>query len=133
MDSTEFIAENDRFARHLGIEILLEGPGYAKVQMPIKQEHLNGLDIVHGGATFALADLAFAVASNSHGRVAVAINAHISYMAAAKEGQTLFAEAREVSRNNKLATYDIEITDDEGTLVATFNGMVYRKKENIPK
>jgi acyl-CoA thioesterase len=133
MGAREFIAEKDRFARHLGIEILLEGPGYAKVRMPVKEEHLNGLDIVHGGATFALADLAFAVASNSHGKVAVAINANVSYMAAAKKGATLYAEAREKSRNHKLATYEVEVSDDNGELVAVFNGMVYRKKSDLPE
>jgi acyl-CoA thioesterase len=101
--------------------------------MPVKEEHLNGLDIVHGGATFTLADLAFAVASNSHGKVAVAINANVSYMAAAKKGATLYAEAREKSRNHKLATYEVEVSDDNGELVAVFNGMVYRKKSDLPE
>jgi acyl-CoA thioesterase len=129
----DFIAERDRFARALDIEILLEGPGYAKVRMPVDERHLNGLDIAHGGATFALADLAFAVASNSHGNVAVAVNANISYMAAARKGATLFAEAHETSRNPKLATYDVKVTDEEGTLIATFSGMVYRKKDKLPE
>ena len=89
------------------------------------------MNIVHGGAIFTLADLVFAAASNSHGNVAVAINVTISYLKAAAGG-TLTAEAREVSRNRKLATYSIRIRDDSGDLVASFQGMVYRKKDKFP-
>jgi acyl-CoA thioesterase len=88
------------------------------------------VNVVHGGAIFTLADLAFAAASNSHGTVAVAINASIWFVKAGTQG-TLFAEAREVSRNPKLATYSITITDDAGEIVALFEGMVYRKKDQI--
>jgi hypothetical protein len=74
--------------------------------------------------------LAFAAASNSHGTVAVAINASIWYVKAGLSG-TLFANAREVSLNPKLATYSIEVTDDAGEIIAVFEGMVYRKKQTI--
>jgi len=122
--------KNDRFAQHSGIELLEIGEGRAKAKMTIKDCHLNGVDVVHGGAIFTLADLAFAAASNSHGTVAVAINASIWFVKAGRQG-TLFAEAKEVSRNPKLATYSIRVTDDSGELVAIFEGMVYRKKDQI--
>lgn len=122
--------KNDRFAARSGIELLEVSEGYAKARMRIEDHHLNGIDVVHGGAIFTLADLAFAAASNSHGTVAVAINASIWYVKAAMEG-TLLAEAKEVSLNPRLATYSIEITDDSGEIVATFEGMVYRKKQTI--
>ena len=122
--------KNDRFAQHSGIELLDIGEGRAKAKMTIKDCHLNGVDVVHGGAIFTLADLAFAAASNSHGTVAVAINASIWFVKAAREG-TLYAEAKEVSRNPKLATYAIQVTDDSGEIVAHFEGMVYRKKDPI--
>jgi len=122
--------KNDRFAQHSGIQLLEIGEGYAKAQMPIRDCHRNGVNLVHGGAIFTLADLVFAVASNSHGTVAVAINASIWFVKAAREG-ILYAQAKEVSRNPKLAVYSIEVTDDLGELVAKFEGMVYRKKDPI--
>ena len=122
--------KNDRFAQHSGIQLLEIAPGYAKASMEITDRHLNGVDVVHGGAIFTLADLAFAAASNSHGTVAVAINASIWFVKAARQG-TLYAEAREVSRNPKLATYSIAITEESGDTIATFEGMVYRKKDQI--
>jgi acyl-CoA thioesterase len=121
---------NDRFARHSGIELLEIAAGRAKARMVIRDSHLNGLDLVQGGAIFTLADLAFAAASNSHGTVTVAINANICFVKAATQG-VLYAEAAEVSRNPKLATYSIKVTDDAGEIIALFEGMVYRKKEPI--
>jgi acyl-CoA thioesterase len=122
--------KNDRFAEHNGIELLEVGEGRARARMKIEGYHLNGVSVVHGGAIFTLADLAFAAASNSHGTVAVAINASIWYVKAGLAGN-LFANAREVSLNPKLATYSIEVTDDGGEIIAVFEGMVYRKKQTI--
>lgn len=124
--------ENDKFARHLGIELLEVYEGKAKARMKIEEHHLNSVNTVHGGALFSLADLVFSVASNSHGNVAVAINANMSYFNAVKEG-TLFAEGWEISRNPRLATYNIDITDEKGARIAAFQGTVYRKKETIDK
>ncbi len=122
--------KNDRFAQHSGIELLEIAPGRAKAKMTITDAHRNGVNVVHGGAIFTLADLAFAAASNSHGTVAVAINASIWFVKAGTQG-TLFADAKEVSCNPKLATYSIRVTDDAGEIVALFEGMVYRKKDQI--
>ncbi len=120
----------DRFARHIGVTLLEVTQGYAKVAMPVQAIHLNGVGVVHGGAVFSLADCAFAVASNSHGTVALAINAAISYVRATKGG-TLIAEAREIAINPKLATYEVTVRDDGGNLVALFQGTVYRKRERL--
>ena len=118
--------QNDRLASHLGIELLETSGGSAKMKMQVEPEHLNSVDVVHGGAIFTLADTAFAVASNSREALAVAINAHITYMKAATTG-TLYAEAKETSLHHKLATYTINVTNEGGDLIATFQGMVYRK------
>ena len=126
----QFIAKNDRFAKLAGIELLEVAEGTASARMKITRQHLNGVNTVQGGAIFTLADLTFAAASNSHGNVAVAINVSIAYIKAIGRG-TLFASAKEVSRNPKLALYLVEITDESGDLVATFQGMVYRKKEKL--
>jgi acyl-CoA thioesterase len=117
---------NDKFSGHVGIEIIEVSKGRAKAKMKIKEHHLNSMGTVHGAALFALADLVFAVASNSHGTIAMAINAHISYLKAVRKG-FLWAEGREMSLNPKLATYTIQIRDDNNDLVAIFQGMVYRK------
>lgn len=125
-----FFDEHDLFARHSGIELLEVEPGRARARMKIEPYHFNGARTVHGGAIFTLADFAFAVASNSHGTMAMGINTSISYVKAATGG-ILYAEAEEQSRNHKLATYTVNINDDSGELVALFQGMVYLKKGSI--
>jgi acyl-CoA thioesterase len=130
MDWIYDFARKDRFAQDIGLELVQASKGYAKVRLEIREKHLNGVNVLHGGVIFALADFAFAMASNSHGTVSLAINAHISYFKAVNQG-VLFAEAREVSFSPKLATYSIPVTYEDGSLIADFQGMVYRKKDVI--
>ena len=123
--------KNDQFAARANIELLAVSPGQARAKMALHPHHLNGYGTVQGGAIFTLADFAFAAASNSHGTVAVAINVSITFMKAGTTG-TLWAEAREISRNFKLGSYTVEVKDDQGEFVALFQGLAYRKSETIP-
>ena len=131
MDNIRKFLGKDRFAAHVGIELVRVSEGRAETRLRIDSNHLNGAGIVHGAVVFSLADFTFAAASNSHGTLAVAINANISFMKAAREGDTLTARAEEVAINPKLASYDIRVTDADGALVAVFQGMVYRKKDPV--
>jgi acyl-CoA thioesterase len=131
VDRVRAFFQGDQFAARSGIELVEVSPGYAKARMVLQPHHWNGLNIAHGGALFTLADYAFALASNSHGTVAVAANASITIMKATRTG-TLYAEAREVSKNHRLGTYTVEIRDDTGDLVALFQGLAYRKRDPIP-
>ena len=130
MDAINRFLSNDRFSAHVGIQLVEVSPGHAKATLEVSAKHLNGVGIAHGGAIFSLADFVFAAASNAYGTVAVAINASISFVKAVRGG-VLTAEAREVSRNPKLATYAIEIHDAAGEIVASFQGMVYRKQDPL--
>lgn len=130
MEAIKAFFKQDKFAEHVGIELLAVSKGSARAALDIKPHHLNAVGIVHGAAIFSLADLVFAMASNSHGTVAVAVNVNISFLKATSSGR-LFAEATEVSRNAKLASYTIRITDEQEQLIALFQGMVYRKKDKI--
>ncbi len=130
MDQVKKFVEADHFAKHLGVEVFEYSKGTAKARMTVQKHHLNSAGTVHGGAIFSLADAVFSVASNSHGTLAMAINVSISYFKAAKSG-TLFAEGREVSINPKLATYLIDVKDENGNAIALFQGTVYRKKETL--
>jgi acyl-CoA thioesterase len=129
---SRYIAKKDRYANLAGIELLSASPGYAKAKMVIEEKHLNSADTVHGGAMFTLADFVFAVAANVHGRLALSISSNMFFMQAVKGG-CLYAEAQEVSLHHKLATYAVKVTDDANNLVATFEGLVYRKAEGLPQ
>jgi len=121
----ERLAARDPLMRLLGIECVGGGPGRAAVSLAVGDRHLNFNGTCHGGVTFALADSAFGLASNSHGVIAAAIDAHITYQVAVKGGDVLTASAIEVSRSRKLGVYRIDVTRQDGALVSTFTGTVY--------
>jgi acyl-CoA thioesterase len=125
MDVIELMA-NDRFSEHNGIVLVDVSAGNATAKMDIRPNHLNGLGVVQGGAIFTLADHALAAAANSHDAVAVGINCAISYFKGEKSG-TLIATAREISLRRSVATYQVDVTNQENELVASFQGTVFRK------
>jgi acyl-CoA thioesterase len=115
----------DGFARLLGAELEDWGGGWARVRWTPGEEHLNFGGAVHGGAVFGLGDYAFAVASNSWGRVAVALTVDVQFLHGVKPRSALVAEARERSRSRRTGAYLIEV-HDEDQLVASLHAMVYR-------
>jgi acyl-CoA thioesterase len=121
--------KRDKFAVHAGIELEDISPGWARVKCDVQEHHLNGVKCVHGGMLFTLADMAFAAAANSHGRLAVALNATISFVKPAR-GKTLTAEAREVSRSGRHAVYEVRVFDEAGDTVSACQGMAYVTKED---
>jgi len=118
---------HDRVAEHYGMKVESMDEGKAVVSMEIGDRHLNGNDTVQGGVSFALADVAFALAANSRGR-AVGANASITYCASAKAG-TLRASAREISLSRKLGTYEVIVEDSAGKTIALFQALSYRKED----
>ncbi len=126
-----WMEQNDRFASMLGVRLDEAKPGYAKASMEVTADMLNAVGITQGGVTFTLADFAFAVASNSHGSVAVSLNAQITYTAASQLGDRLIASASEVSRTRSTGLYQIEVHNGAGQLLAHFTGTVYRRKDGL--
>lgn len=117
------------YARHLGLRLVAMDTGYAVVEMIFDASKQNIFGLAHGGAVFSLIDEAFEIAANSHGIMAVALNMNVTYMAAPRLGTTLRAEATEVHRTQRTASYQIRVTDLDGTLIAMCQALVYRKKD----
>jgi acyl-CoA thioesterase len=119
----------DPFARFLGARFLEIAPGHAVVEMDIRENLCNFHGTAHGGAIFALADIAFSAASNAGGTPAVALNVSINYLKAVFSGSTLRAVAQEESQGWRTRLYRIHVLDENKNLVAVFEGLVYRKTE----
>lgn len=117
---------HDRVADYFGMKVESSGEGAAVVSMEIGERHSNGIGIAHGGAVFSLADVAFAMASNTRGQ-AVAANASVSFCKPGKPG-LLRARARELSLSRKLGSYEVIVEDSAGDIVAVFQGLAYRKE-----
>ena len=121
--------QKDPFARKLGADVEILSPGHSRVTLTVTDDMVNFHGSTHGGVVFALGDMAFAAASNSHGQTAVALNVSISFLKASRAGDRLVAEAVEQSQSGPIALYDITITDARsGETIAMSQNMVYRKK-----
>jgi len=120
----------DPFARFLGANVEILKPGHSRVTITVTDDMVNFHGNTHGGVIFALGDMAFASASNSHGQTAVGLNVGINFLKVTNSGDRLIAEATEQTASGPIALYDITISDDRtGELVAKSQNLVYRKKE----
>ena len=116
----------DRAANALGMRIDEVRQGYARLSMPVRGDMVNGHHICHGGLIFSLADTAFAYACNSYNKNTVASACHIDFLAPAKEGEMLEAEAVEQSAAGRTGVYDITVRNSHGKTIALFRGKSYR-------
>ena len=114
------VEKKDSFGRYLGIGILEARPGYARTRMPLDERHENGVGIAHGGAMFALADIAFAAAANAATNTAVLnIATSVSYLKAGTVGP-LEGEAKAINIGHRVSVYEVRVTDGNGALLAVF-------------
>lgn len=118
--------EQDAFSQWLGIEVLKTGPGICSLRMTVRPEMNNGFRITHGGISYCVADSALAFASNSHGIHAVSIETSISHVKPVRSGDVLMASATEMSRTTRIAVYQVDVSNQEGSVVALFKGTVFR-------
>ena len=131
MSPQEFF-KYDLFATRAGVELLEVKEGYSKAKMAITAEHLNAGHRTQGGAIFTLADLALAAAANSHGTLAFSLSSNITFLRSSGPGDTLFAEARERYIGRTTGYYQIDVTNQNGDLIATFESSVFRKGDTLP-
>ncbi|MGF1684913.1 hydroxyphenylacetyl-CoA thioesterase PaaI [Photobacterium makurazakiensis] len=122
----EKMYSDDGCSNQLSIKIEQMDKGHAVVNMVVTKDMLNGFGTCHGGMIFSLADSAFAFSCNSENQVAVAAGCNIEYIRPAKEGDVLTATANVKSQGKVTGTYDIEITNQNGKLVALFRGKAHR-------
>ena len=118
---------SDPFASGLGISVVECHPGYARATLTLSPEMQNFHGVTHGGVIFSLADTAFAAASNSHNRVALALNVNINFLVPTRPGVLLTAVATEEKLGGRTGLYRIAVEDDQGQLVALVHGTVFRK------
>ena len=70
---------------------------------------MNGLNVVHGGIAFSLADSAFAFACNNRNNLSLALETSISFLKPVFVEDTLIAEAKEIRNGNSTGVYLVEI------------------------
>jgi len=118
--------ERDGASQALGMRLAAVRPGWARVVMRVRADMVNGHGVCHGGLVFALADSAFAFACNSYNESTVAAAATIDFLAGAREGDELTAEAGELWRTRRNGIYEISVCNQRGERIALFRGRSYR-------
>ena len=121
--------KNDRFAENIGIERVPCKDGTWTARLTVAEKHLNGLGVAQGGVIFTLADYAFAIASNTDGRISTGLQTNMAFISPAQPGDILQAHIREISRRKTISIYEIEIrTTQTDQLIALFTGTGFRIK-----
>lgn len=130
----DMVRRQDRYLALLGVEVVSAEPGRAVTRIEVRDEHRNFFGVAHGGLVFSLADTAFGVAANAHGRLAAMIDAHITMTEGVLPGDVLTASAEEVSSSRRIGVYRATVTrsrNGEERTVATFTGTVYRTDRQL--
>jgi acyl-CoA thioesterase len=115
----------DAYAKTLGVELVSVTDDAITIAMEVRPEHLNFLEVGHGGMVFSLADCAFSLGSNAAGDRAVAIDTHLVLTAASRLGDRLEATVTEATRGRTLGTYRVDVRRDDGRPVGLFTGTVH--------
>jgi acyl-CoA thioesterase len=116
------LGKNEPVASFLGMKLLELSPGFARVSMAMKPEYINFNGMVFGGMISAVADQAFAYATNSVINPNVASQFNIHFIAAAGEKDELTAECRVVKSGKRVCVSEIRVTNQAGKLIATATG-----------
>jgi acyl-CoA thioesterase len=125
-DNVELLKNKEQtepIAKFLGMELAELKPGYAKITLTLKPEHLNFNGLVFGGIIMCLADQAFAYGMNSLVIPSIATNFSIQLIAGAKVGDVLTAECRPLKSGRRVGFAEMTVTDQSGKLIAKATGI----------
>jgi acyl-CoA thioesterase len=114
--------EGEPIASFLKMRLLELSPGYAKVAMKLIPEYQNFNGLIFGGIIMAVADQAFAYATNSAARRSIASQFNIHFIAGAVVGDELTAECRVVRSGRRVGISEMTVTNQEGKLIAKATG-----------
>ncbi|MCX6007459.1 MAG: PaaI family thioesterase [Chloroflexi bacterium] len=116
------LGKNEQIASFLGMKLIELSTGYARVSMEMKPQYVNFNGMIFGGIISAVADQAFAYATNSVITPNVASQFNIHFIAAAGEKDELFAECRVLKKGKRVCISEIKVTNQENKLIAVATG-----------
>ena len=112
--------DNSPFLRFIGIEEGLSEDGVGSVSLTIQPHHLQGAGQVHGGLIAVLVDTAFFRAVRSTltpGQGTTTVELKVNFLESASSGR-LTATAKIISGCHRLKVADVEVTAEDGRLIA---------------
>jgi len=109
-------------ASFLKMSLLELTPGYSKVSIKLIPEYQNFNGLIFGGIVMAVADQAFAYASNSLALPSIAFQFNIHFIASAEVSDELIAECRVIKSGRRAGFSEMTVTNQEGKLIAKATG-----------
>lgn len=125
----EKMMEKDRFTDWLGLQLDYIDEGSCHMHLTLRPEMSNGFGSVHGGILFSIADSAFAFACNSHGLVAVALEASIHFLRPAFPDDKLTVKAGLIFLGKRTGVYEVKIVNDKNELICLFKATAHRSQK----
>ena len=124
-DNVEKLKANEArepIASFLKMKLVELSPGYSKITMKVMPEHLNFNGMVFGGIVMAVADQAFAYATNSLVSPSIATQFNIHLISGAAVGDELTAECRVIKSGRRIGVSEMTVTNQAGKLIAKATG-----------
>ena len=114
--------KEEPIASFLKMSLLELTPGYAKVKIKLTPAYQNFNGLIFGGIVMAIADQAFAYASNSLAFPSIASQFNIHFIAGADVNDELIAECRVVRSGRRVGISEMVVSNQEGKLIAKATG-----------
>jgi acyl-CoA thioesterase len=115
-------ADGEPIASFLKMRLMELSDGYARIAMKILPEYTNFNGLIFGGIIMALADEAFAYASNTVVTPNVASQFNIHFIAGAQIDDELTAQCRVIKRGKRVCISEMTVTNQDGKLIAKATG-----------
>ena len=116
------VLSKDSASKMLGIHLIKADDNGIEMGMQVTDSMTNGYDICHGGIIFSLADTALAFACVALGETALTQSAQIDYVSSAHLGDKLRAVGKVINRRKRNICCDIEVYNQQDTLIALVRG-----------
>src|SRR5690606_35603667 len=114
-------SSSDAWASRLAIESSADG-GFT---MRLGGDHMNFLDVAHGGALYSLCEKALRATASVGGRDVTVVDTHLVLTAGGREGDTFTATVEPVSIGRTLGVYSVPVTRGGGRLGGRMTGAVW--------
>lgn len=121
----EHFSNNVPFIKFMDIKVEKTAKGYAKISMPVDERHGNTYGVTHGGIVAAIVDLAGGIALRTLKVKIVTIETSTTYFKPTKLGQRIYATANYLNGGKKVLHATVEITDEQGEVIAGGRGIYY--------
>jgi uncharacterized protein (TIGR00369 family) len=117
------VIERTPFMKHLGMELVEAGGGWAKLRMRYQDENSTAFKALHGGAISSLIDTTGAMAAWTTAEIATpkyfgsTVGINVNYLSGAI-GEDIVAEGRILKRGKEIIYTDVRVTNPAGKLLA---------------